>query len=163
MSADGRRPGLLVRAGGRVLHWVSRLAGLGPGLDAAREMAVPRPAEAARGARRRLRANLARQRELEEGDFSRVLACWGLAEEDIPAARARLARTAGAGLALTAFSLACLAAQVLLAAPLLRLAVPACASMALAGLVMALAAAWRRGVLLRRRFVPFVRWLRGGS
>ncbi len=152
-------PGLFVRAGRRVTRWLSRTAGLGAGLDALRAMPVLHPVRSARAAGRYLRRNLAGQKAMEQADFSSVLEVWGIPPEELSAVRTRLTSGVRAGTGLALFSLAVLAAQVWFAPPLLWLAAPACASMALAGLVMALAAAWRRAVLLRRRFVPFVRWL----
>ncbi len=152
-------PGLFVRAGRRVTRWLSRTAGLGAGFDALRVMPVFHPARTAREAGQCLRGNLAGQKAMERADFSRVLEAWGVTPEELSAVRTRLSSEVRAGTGLALFSLAALAAQVWFAPPLLWLAAPACVSMALAGLVMALAAAWRRAVLLRRRFVPFVRWL----
>ncbi len=109
-----------------------------------------------------LHANLLHEAELANGSFASLLASWGLAEDDLPCAVQNLAREALCGTVLFAVSLCAMAGALCLPMPttLLRiLAASASASMALAGLLLLLSSLWRRSVLQRRQFVPFVAWL----
>lgn len=157
-AAPQERAGRLARLAG--------MAGLGPGQDFARAvhgLGLDRLGDL-RGARARLRGNLALEPELVRGDFGRTLRAWGLTEEDLSAyARAkRREAVCGAGLALFAGAAFLLNALFPSGGHLARvLAGMATLSMCASGILMALAAAWRLSVCRAGRFTPFPSWLRG--
>lgn len=158
---DGRVParaGLLSRLG----NW----AGLGPGLDLARDVRSlgRRPAALLGAGRRLLGENLEGEKALLEGDFSRTLRCWRLSEEDLPAYVEEKRRERACGIGLALFSLLAAALHLLFPQGGLMpraLAAAAILSMACCGGLLALASSWRIAVCRRRRFVPFLAWLKG--
>ncbi len=145
-----------------------RLAGLGTGIAFIRctAGAFAGPQQADQGILQRIKAllhtNLLHEDDLLKGSFASVLACWGLAEEDLPCAVKNLGREAVCGAVLLLVSLCALAGAFLLPVPffcLRLLAAAASSSMALAGLLLLLSSLWRRSVLQKRQFVPFAAWL----
>ena len=88
-----------------------------------------------------------------EGDFTLVLAAWGMADADIPgvisALRLRL-------LVFLAPALACFATAAWSHSPLAFLSLACIAPPCLLGMVTTL---WRISILRHRRFTPLCRWL----
>ena len=88
-----------------------------------------------------------------EGDFTLVLAAWGMADADIPgvisALRLRL-------LVFLAPALACFATAAWSHSPLALLSLACIAPPCLLGIITTL---WRISILRHRRFTPLCRWL----
>lgn len=166
-QAGGGAASFVRKAGSALL----RLTGLGSGIAFIRctagALAGRQQADQAeQGIMQRIKAllyaNLLHEDDLLKGSFASVLACWGLAEEDLPCAVKNLGREALCGAVLLLVSLCALAGAFLLPVPFAFLrffAAAASASMALAGLLLLLASLWRRSVLQKRHFVSFTTWL----
>ena len=166
-QAGGGAASFVRKAGSALL----RLTGLGSGIAFIRctagAFAGPQQADQAdQGILQRIKAllyaNLLHEDDLLKGSFASVLACWGLAEGDLPCAVKNLGREALCGAVLLLVSLCAMAGAFLLPVPFAFLrffAAAASASMALAGLLLLLSSLWRRSVLQKRHFVSFTTWL----
>ena len=99
------------------------------------------------------RNRAASEQTAREGDFTLVLAAWGMADADIPgvisALRLRL-------LVFLAPALACFATAAWSHSPLAFLSLACIAPPCLLGIITTL---WRISILRHRRFTPLCRWL----
>ncbi|MDO5537359.1 MAG: hypothetical protein Q4F72_07520 [Desulfovibrionaceae bacterium] len=167
-SADGsgfsshEGGGRLRRLPGALARLVGRLAGLAPGRRVLQGLARCSPRARLAESRALWRDNLAREDEAARCGFAGLLALWHIEEGDLPRAVRGLRLEALGGVCLFA-----LAVAAMLFSPMPKglvlpaLTVLSLVSIAALGLLVALASLWRAGVLKRRRFVPFTRWLAG--